>query len=130
MISIPALTARIAIVDDDPTQRTLLKHLVEGLGHHVVCMAEDGQQAIERCCDKQLDLVLMDLDMPQVDGLEAADHISRQGIPVVLMSGLPDAENLVVEREPIVARLLKPVSVAALSNAINQAVGLPENPAD
>lgn len=113
---------RVAIADDDATQRMLLQRLVEGLGHQVVWLAENGEQAIALCGEHRADVVLMDLDMPEVDGLEAAEQISEWGIPVVLISGMPDAGHLVVDLEPIVSRLSKPVTRSAISRAITKAL--------
>lgn len=112
--------ARIAIAEDDPTQHQLLKSLVARIGHQVVFTVENGQQAIEQCCDMQVDLILMDLDLPEVDGLEAADQISEWGISVDLIGGMPDVENIVLKMEPVVTWLYKPTSLAALNNAIDQ----------
>lgn len=113
---------RVAIADDDATQRLLLQRLVEGLGHQVVWLAENGNQAIALCGEHRADVVLMDLDMPEVDGLEAAEQISEWGIPVVLISGMPDAANLVLDLEPIVYRLAKPVTSIAINRAIREAL--------
>jgi DNA-binding NtrC family response regulator len=57
-----------------------------------------------------------------MDGLAAADEMARQGIPVILISGHPDAYAVVVENEPVVARLLKPASVDQLRGAIDAAL--------
>ena len=115
-------TVRIAIAEDDGTQRRLLQCIVQQLGYQIVCLAENGQQVIELCSEMEVDVVLMDLDMPEVDGLEAADQIAAWGIPVVLVSGMPDVKNLVVEVEPIASCLAKPVTGAAISEAISAAL--------
>jgi FixJ family two-component response regulator len=60
--------------------------------------------------------------MPVVDGLAAAEIVSERGIPVILVSGHPDARQVVVEREPVVARITKPATVEALQRAIQQAL--------
>ncbi len=113
---------RVAIADDDATQRILLQLFVERLGHHVAWQAENGRQAISLCGAERVDVVLMDLDMPEVDGLEAADQISEWGVPVVLISGMPDSQYLVLELEPIVSHLTKPVSMQTLNSAILHAL--------
>ena len=60
--------------------------------------------------------------MPVVDGLAAAEIVSERGIPVILVSGHPDARQVVVEREPVVARITKPATVEALQRAIQAAL--------
>jgi FixJ family two-component response regulator len=60
--------------------------------------------------------------MPVVDGLAAAEVVAEKGIPVVLVSGHPDAKNVVVENEPVVARIVKPATVETLQRAIQVAL--------
>jgi CheY-like chemotaxis protein len=104
--------------------------LLDHLGYHVVCAASNGAELLESCFESKVDVVLVDLDMPIVDGLEAAEEISQKGIPVVLISGMPDSEHLVLEQEPITVRLSKPVTSEALQGAIQSALdsGPPRKP--
>ena len=60
--------------------------------------------------------------MPVMDGVAAAQELSEKGIPVVLVSGHPDAGELVLEHEPVVTCLSKPASLASLQRAIEQAL--------
>jgi DNA-binding NtrC family response regulator len=60
--------------------------------------------------------------MPVMDGLAAAEHVGLKGIPVILISGHPDADQVVVENEPVVMRIRKPVTIEALTAAIRQAL--------
>jgi DNA-binding NtrC family response regulator len=69
-----------------------------------------------------VEVVLVDLDTPEVDGLEAAEVLAKQGIPVILITGMPNAEHLVVEHEPILVRLRKPTTVEAVGSAIRAAL--------
>jgi two-component system, response regulator PdtaR len=115
---------RLAVADDDATARALLVHLLEALGHELVCVAVDGAELVDQCVDRSVDLVLVDLDMPKMDGLAAAEVLSAKGIPVILVSGHPDVEHVVIAHEPVVAYLSKPVSFASLRMAIEQVWGL------
>jgi CheY-like chemotaxis protein len=57
-----------------------------------------------------------------MDGLAAADEIhARRPVPIILLSGHPDAQHIVVENEPITTCLLKPVSLESLASAIREA---------
>jgi response regulator NasT len=112
---------RIAIAEDEPDLRGILKCLLERLGHQVVCAAANGAELLSCCCNQQVDVVLMDFDMPVMDGLEAAEAVAEKGIPVILISGHPEATQVVVENEPVVARLLKPPSLESLQRAIERA---------
>ena len=113
---------RIALAEDEPDVRTTFVKLLEQLGHKVVCAACNGEELIDRCLDEEVDLVFVDFDMPVMDGLAAAELVGSKGIPVILISGHPDADQVVVENEPVVARIRKPVTVEALQNVIKQAI--------
>lgn len=118
---------KIAVAEDNADFRKALTALLRALGHRVVCEASDGAEllgaCLQDCADNEHpDLVIVDLDMPVVDGLEAAEQISQRGIPVILLSGHDDAERVEVEHEPIAARLRKPATIESLSAAIAQAV--------
>jgi two-component system, response regulator PdtaR len=111
---------RLAVADDDASARCLLIQLSESLGHEIVCVAVDGAELVDQCVDRAVDLVLVDLDMPNMDGLAAAEILSAKGIPVILVSGHPDVEHIVIAHEPVVAYLNKPISADALKSAIDQ----------
>ena len=67
--------------------------------------------------------------MPVMDGLAAAQHLAEKGIPVILVSGHADAEEIVLEYEPVVCTVLKPASLESLQSAIEQALtGMPRRP--
>lgn len=88
----------------------------------MVCAVANGAELLTSCFTGTVDVVLVDLDMPEIDGLEAAEEISKRGIPVILISGHPDADFLVAEHEPIAARLTKPATAQSLRRAIELAV--------
>jgi CheY-like chemotaxis protein len=113
---------RIAVADDEPVVRKTFVRLLELLGHNVVCSASNGAELIDLCSGRHVDMAFVDLDMPVMDGLAAAAEVSKQGIPVVLISGHPDVHDVVVEHEPVVARLLKPASIDDLREAIKEAL--------
>src|SRR3954453_18128746 len=113
---------RIAVAEDEPDVRKTFVRLLEYLGHTVVCSAANGEELIDQCAQAEVDVAFVDLDMPVVDGLAAAETVSARGIPVILVSGHPDARQVVLENEPVVARITKPASVEALQRAIKQAL--------
>jgi response regulator NasT len=92
------------------------------MGHRVVCSVANGEELINQCQSSEVDVAFVDLDMPIVDGLAAAEIVSEKGIPVILVSGHPDARQVVVENEPVVARLVKPASIDDLQRAIKKAL--------
>lgn len=112
----------IALADDHADLRRSMVMLLERLGYRVVCAVDNGRELLDLCFGDEVDVVLVDLDMPEVDGLAAAEEIATKGVPVILLSGHPDAEEVVLEHEPIVARITKPATVEALQGAIEKAL--------
>ncbi len=116
------ISVRIAVAEDEPDIRKTFVRLLECLGHQVVCSAANGEELIDQCLKTEVDVAFVDLDMPVVDGLAAAEVVAEKGIPVILVSGHPDAKNVVVENEPVVARIVKPATVETLQRAIQVAL--------
>ena len=68
---------RVVIADDEPLARERLRGLLaEQRGVEVVAEAADGQHALHACAEHRPDLVLLDIAMPGIDGLEAARHLA------------------------------------------------------
>jgi DNA-binding NarL/FixJ family response regulator len=83
-------TIRVLIADDEAAHRSAVKRILEGSGHFtVVAEASDGREAVQRAEQERPDLVLLDLSMPKMDGLEALPWIlaSSPGTKVALLSG-------------------------------------------
>lgn len=87
-----ARALRVLLVEDNPANRRLANKLLKRLGHHVF-EAEDGLQAVQLVQRQRFDVVLMDLQMPLLDGLEATRQIrawesekARPRIPIVAMT--------------------------------------------
>ena len=73
---------RILIVDDEQPARDRLTQLVEDGGQHeVIAQAANGRQAIEMAAELQPDVVLLDVRMPGVDGIETAHHLNAMESP-------------------------------------------------
>jgi CheY-like chemotaxis protein len=115
-------SARIAVAEDDPVVRQTFVRLLEALGHKVVCAAADGEALVDGCANGGVDLVFTDFHLPVMDGLAAAELIAARGIPVVLVSGHPDADQIVVNAEPVSLLIRKPVTIESLQAAIAQCV--------
>lgn len=116
------LSVRIAVAEDEPDVRTTFVRLLELLGHQVVFAVGNGAELLDQSLDDQVDVVFVDLDMPVMDGLAAAEEVDRKGIPVILVSGHPDSESVVLDQEPVVARISKPASIESVQRAIEMAV--------
>jgi two-component system, response regulator PdtaR len=112
---------RICVAEDDDDVRRALKTMICCLGREVVCEAENGQGVVEAACKQDFDLVIADLEMPVMDGLTVAEEITRvKNVPVILLSGHSDILSVVEKNEPIALRLVKPVTLARLREAIEQ----------
>jgi len=86
----------ILVVDDDLAHRTMLRTLMTGWGYRVV-EADDGEKAIEEVHRQPFDMILMDIRMVKVSGLEALNEIKRfnPAIPVVIMTAFASVETAV-----------------------------------
>ncbi|HXP13772.1 MAG TPA: response regulator [Actinomycetes bacterium] len=91
-IAAPAL--QVLVVDDSQAQRTRVRSALEGAGLTVVGEAEDGAQALSEAAAHHPDVVLMDLCMPRMDGVQATRILRRQqpDTPVVLWTGDDEAQ--------------------------------------
>ena len=79
---------RIVIVDDEPIIRMDLREILESRGYQVVGEAADGFDAVELCRTHVPDLVLLDIKMPLMDGLSAAQIIHEQGLAGCISDGI------------------------------------------
>jgi two-component system chemotaxis response regulator CheB len=86
---------RVLIVDDSPMVRALIRALVEMAEGLTVCgEAENGRQAVEQVLALQPDMITMDLQMPEMDGLEAIEDIMAiRPTPILVLSDVADARN-------------------------------------
>jgi response regulator NasT len=111
---------RIAVADDELDMRDYFKKSLPRLGHKVVAVAENGRELVEHCRAQQPDLVITDIKMPDMDGIDAATEIYRdRPIPVILVSAFHDPELIArAEADHIMGYLVKPIEQADLEPAI------------
>lgn len=120
----PAAAARILIADDDPSSRQLLRSILESSGYEVV-EAEDGIQVLERAPDFAPDLVILDIQMPKMDGIDAAKALrnipSFDNTPIVALTAassrlLPED----ISQTSFTRYLIKPIGPAKLRECISE----------
>jgi len=86
----PDPPGRIVVVDDDPTVADVVGRYLVRDGHQVECVG-DGQEALRRVAEEPPDLVVLDLMLPGIDGLEVCRRLRAQWpIPVVMLTALGD----------------------------------------
>ncbi len=115
---------KILIVDDEQLARDRIKRLLDRLGdeYTVVGEAGDGHRAIECVTQLEPDVVLLDIRMPGMDGLEAARHIMKLDKPPAILFCTAYGEHaLEAFQIQAVGYLLKPVSAEQLGNALASA---------
>ncbi len=86
-------TGRVLVVDDDETVRDVVRRYLELAGHEVELVG-DGEHALRRIAEREPDLVVLDLMLPGVDGLEVCRRLrTRSAVPVVMLTALGEEED-------------------------------------
>lgn len=116
---------RIVVAEDEAIIRLDLVEMLREAGHDVIGEAGDGRKAVELVGELRPDLVVMDVKMPRLDGISAAQEIGGAGLaPVVMLTAFSDKE--LVERASeagVMAYVLKPFTADDLRPAITVAAG-------
>ncbi len=117
--------ARVLIAEDEALIRLDLKEMLEEEGYEVVAEVGDGQQAVDRATELAPDLVILDIQMPVLDGLSAAEQIASARIaPVIVLTAFSQRELVERARDAgAMAYLVKPFSKNDLVPAIEVARG-------
>jgi response regulator NasT len=115
---------RLVIADDESLIRMNLKETLIGLGYLVVGEAGDGVSAINLARELHPDLVIMDIKMPKLDGIQAAKILTQEKLaPVLLLTAFSDRELVDRAREAgVVNYIVKPFRDAELLPAIEIAM--------
>ncbi|MGH2361126.1 MAG: ANTAR domain-containing response regulator [bacterium] len=115
---------RILIADDEAVIRLGLRTMLEAQGYRVVGEAADGTRAVDLVTRLKPDLVILDIKMPGVDGLQAARRLQRDGnTPVVILTAYSDREFVdSAKASGVLAYLVKPVRESDLRPAIEVAM--------
>ncbi|MDO4203526.1 MAG: response regulator [Selenomonadaceae bacterium] len=114
----------IVIADNESIIRMDLREMLEEQGHIIVGEAHDGKQALELTRKYRPDLVMMDIKMPNMDGITAAKTIADEGIsPVILLTAFSDSEIVSRAKDAgVLAYLVKPIREESISPAIEIAL--------
>ena len=120
---------RILLAEDHPVNRALMQQVLLRLGHHCV-MVENGKQAVAAFLREPFDLILMDMQMPEMDGLEATRRIREleadksTAIPIIAVTAnaLPEHRDACLGAG-MDTHLPKPITRDSLANAIDDLLG-------
>ena len=117
-------TLRIAVADDEPDMRDYFARILPRLGHRVVAVAQNGAELVAQCQTEHPDLVITDIKMPDMDGIEAATRIyQNQPVPVILVSAYHDPELIQrAEADHVMGYLVKPIKQSDLDPVISLAL--------
>ena len=85
-------TARIMIVDDDPQIRRVLRTALVAQGYEVMD-ARNGEEALEKLRDEKVDLIVLDMNMPGMDGMETCRTVRSSSDVSIIMLTVRDAES-------------------------------------
>jgi response regulator NasT len=117
-------TLRVVVAEDEALIRLDLVEMLTEAGYDVVGQAGDGEAAIELTEKEKPDLVVMDVKMPKLDGISAAERIAKQRIaPVVILTAFSQRDLVERARDAgAMAYLTKPFTIEDLMPAIELAV--------
>ena len=121
---------RILVAEDRPASLELIRTVLESSGYEVI-EAMDGQQAVERASETPVDLILLDLQMPKLDGFGVVTYLRKdprfQSTPIVALT----ASAMQGDRERALAAgfssyITKPVDLTALRSEMERLIGSTE----
>ena len=125
-MSVAEQALRVFIVDDEPPARNRLRDLLhdctDQLALEVVGEAGNGQEALDRLMETPADVVLLDIRMPQMDGIELAQHLQKlPKPPVIVFTTAYDDSAIKAFELHAIDYLLKPIRMGRLFEALNRA---------
>ncbi len=116
--------SRILLVDDDSTITTSFQMVLQNEGYEVDT-ASDGRQALERFRQDNYQLIILDIKLPDINGIEVARRIRKHNneVRLVIVTGYPELEDSIETIElGIEEILLKPVNVEELIHVIRSTI--------
>ena len=121
--NLPPAPSRVIIADDESIIRMDLREMLVNLGYDVVGEASDGRTALDLALKLQPDLVILDIKMPQLDGIEAARVLAEERVaPVILLTAYSEQQLIERAKEAGVAGyLVKPFRESELMPVIEVA---------
>jgi len=111
---------KIVVADDELDMRDYFQQILPLLGHQVLGVARTGRELVDLCAATHPDLVITDIKMPDMDGIDAATQIYHETpLPVILVSAYHDPELIArAEADHILGYLVKPIKQSDLEPTI------------
>jgi len=116
----------ILVVDDAAFMRMMIKDVLSKNGYEILGEAENGQKAIEKYEELNPDLVIMDITMPEVDGIQAVKEIKKiDGNAKIIMCSAMGQQAMVIESIQAGARdfIVKPFQADRVVEAVKKVIG-------
>lgn len=120
------MTKHVLIVDDDVSVRDSLKKVLQEVGYKVT-VAAGGLEALGRCMQEQIDLVLLDVNLPNQSGWEVFEPLSTHYplLPIIVITGLPNQYPMALA-SGAGALMEKPIEVPPLLKTMEELLSEPE----
>jgi len=120
----PPAARRVLVAEDEAIIRLDLAEMLGEAGYDVVGQAGDGEQAVAMALDLKPDIVIMDVKMPVMDGITAAEQIGKERIcPVVMLTAFSQTELVERARDAgVMAYIVKPFTAGDVTPAIDIAL--------
>ncbi len=117
---------RVLLAEDDFWVKNSLEEALQKAGYELIGMANTGREAVELALAHAPDIIIMDIKMPEMDGIEAAKCINEQQFtPIVLLTAYADQDFLRRAKEAkVLGYLLKPISIEELISALEIALSV------
>jgi CheY-like chemotaxis protein len=114
----------ILVVDDEPGIRTMIQFELSQQGYDILT-AESGAKALEILNGRTVNLILTDMRMPQMDGLELVSRVRQilPTIPIVLMTGFVEERVRKVQEQKVSGTLNKPFTIDQLAEMVRTVLG-------
>lgn len=115
--------ASVLTVEDNPITRTELRLVLEDAGFDVVADARDGVEAVELAREHRPDVIVLDLGLPGIDGVEATEQIlAERRVPIIALTGLSRTLAQRAVEAGAASYLLKPFGTAQVVEAVSHAL--------
>ena len=120
----PSSTKRVLVAEDEAIIRLDLAEMLGEAGYDVVGQAGDGEQAVAMAIELKPDIVIMDVKMPVMDGITAAEQIGKERIcPVVMLTAFSQTELVERARDAgVMAYVVKPFTASDVTPALDIAL--------